>query len=110
MTDQETWEKACVRVGVWNPNADSDEIPAQKQAELKSKFNMYLPAKCPPIDDPAACMAMLEWLRQNEKGDVGFWWENEIVECVISAHFSGRGSTISKALSAAICAMPEVAR
>ncbi len=89
--NQETWEKACERVGVWD-----DRFTTNKYA--------------PPLNDPGATVAMLEWLVKQtpqgaeiRKGSITttYIWRDFIVGIL------DERKPIPLALAAAVCALKE---
>src|ERR1700676_1403098 len=57
-TEQQIWEEALIKIGFWeygrlNPNHISASITPQEPHDIP----------CPPLADPAAVVAMLEYLK-----------------------------------------------
>ena len=91
MTEQETWEKACERVGVRTGFRDCKD--------LQCIYGPHHHDGCPPLGDPAACMAMLASLapRYAIVKQIGPNWQ------VNNGDWS---ESLPLALAAAVCALP----
>jgi len=106
MNNEETWEEACERVGVWKRRqvCDGDFYDPQKREPYRpycKKCGFSIPQKnpCPPLGDPAAALAMANFVV--DSGNYAAW-------CDLFA----RGRFLSKEgralnLAAAVCSLPK---
>ena len=108
-------QRVAERIGVWKPDAESTEIDAAKQAELKAKFNMYLRAPIPDLSSPAMVVAMLEWLLAHSNcidkiyGPQYHSYQVKVEYESVGGTMceTGKGKSLSEALIDAIDMLPE---
>ena len=101
MTDQQTWEQACERAGVWDGLEQCRRWDEAHNPLEPCPHGYYRDHNrtCPPIGDPAACMVILEYLVKQPLFLARV--QGMFVEAV-------RGNqTVPLAVAAAVCALKE---
>ena len=109
MTDQQTWEQACERVGVWDGLEQCRRWDEARNPLEPCPHGYYRDHNrtCPPIGDPAATLAMIKFYLGNHWGDITIGSHPTAEPYFYVVGCPQGAETLELALAAAVCALKE---